>query len=98
METVSTSQMSVNFHHTTLHNVPEGSHLHTHRREKINFHETCFTLYLEGVSSILNLKIRRILQIIILLVRFQVLTAASMMFRIVFWDVLIPDDGGSTHL
>jgi hypothetical protein len=30
-------------------------------------------------------------------VRFQVLTAASMMFRIVFWDVL-PDDGGSTHL
>jgi hypothetical protein len=32
-------------------------------------------------------------------VRFQVLTAASMMFRIGFWDVLIiPDDGGSTHL
>jgi hypothetical protein len=35
-------------------------------------------------------------------VRFQVLTAASMMFRIVFWDVLpckiIPDDGGSTNL
>jgi hypothetical protein len=36
-------------------------------------------------------------------VRFQVLTAASMMFRIVFWDVLpckmiVPDDGGSTHL
>jgi hypothetical protein len=29
--------------------------------------------------------------------RFQVLTAASMMFRAVFW-VLIPDDGGSTHL
>jgi hypothetical protein len=37
-------------------------------------------------------------------VRFQVLTAASMIFRIVFWDVLpckmiiIPDNGGSTHL
>jgi hypothetical protein len=37
-------------------------------------------------------------------VRFQVLTAASMMFRIVFWDVLpckmivIPDDEGSTRL
>jgi hypothetical protein len=31
------------------------------------------------------------------LVRFQVLTAASMMFRIVFWDVL-PDDAGGTHL
>jgi hypothetical protein len=31
-------------------------------------------------------------------VRFQVLTAASMMFRIVFWDVLPWDDGGSTHL
>jgi hypothetical protein len=36
-------------------------------------------------------------------VRFQVLTAASMI-RIVFWDVLPckmivdPDDGGSTHL
>jgi hypothetical protein len=29
-------------------------------------------------------------------VRFQVLTAACMMFRVVFW--LIPDDGGSTHL
>jgi hypothetical protein len=33
-----------------------------------------------------------------LYVRFQVLTAASMMFRAVFWVVLIPDDGGSTHL
>jgi hypothetical protein len=33
------------------------------------------------------------------IVRFQVLTAASMMFRVVFWDILlIPDDGGSTHL
>jgi hypothetical protein len=31
-------------------------------------------------------------------VRFQVLTAASMKFRIVFWVVLIPDDGGSTYL
>jgi hypothetical protein len=40
-------------------------------------------------------------------VRFQVLTAASMMFRVFFWDILpckiivdqlIPDDGGSTHL
>jgi hypothetical protein len=36
-------------------------------------------------------------------VRFQVLTAASMKFRIVFWDVLpckiiVPDDGGSTYL
>jgi hypothetical protein len=40
--------------------------------------------------------------------RFQVLTAASMMFRVVFWDMLpckiivdrrlIPEDGGSTHL
>jgi hypothetical protein len=36
--------------------------------------------------------------------RFQVLTAASMMFRAVFWDILpckiivIRDDGGSTHL
>jgi hypothetical protein len=36
------------------------------------------------------------------IVRFQVLTTASMMFRVVFWDILpckiIPDDGGSTHL
>jgi hypothetical protein len=35
-------------------------------------------------------------------VRFQVLTAASMMFRAVFWVILpckmIPDDGGSTQL
>jgi hypothetical protein len=42
-----------------------------------------------------------------MVVRFQVLTAASMMFRAVFWviqpckmivDRLIPDDEGSTHL
>jgi hypothetical protein len=32
-------------------------------------------------------------------VRFQVLTAASMKFRFVFWDVLHPpDDGGSMYL
>jgi hypothetical protein len=37
-------------------------------------------------------------------VRFKVLKEASMMFRIIFWDILpckmivIPDDGGSTHL
>jgi hypothetical protein len=41
-------------------------------------------------------------QTTLIYVRFQVLTAASMMFRIVFWDVLswalIPVDGGSTHL
>jgi hypothetical protein len=30
--------------------------------------------------------------------RFQVLTAASMMFRVVVLGSLIPDDGGSTHL
>jgi hypothetical protein len=41
---------------------------------------------------------------IVWFVRFQVLTAASMMFRVVFWDIqpckmiVIPDDGGSTHL
>jgi hypothetical protein len=36
-------------------------------------------------------------------VRFQVLTVASMTFRVVFWDILpckmiVPDDGGSTYL
>jgi hypothetical protein len=36
-------------------------------------------------------------------VRFQVLTAASMMFIAVFWvilpcEMIVPDDGGSTHL
>jgi hypothetical protein len=36
METVSTSETSLSFYQTTRHNIPEDSHLHTHRRE-MNF-------------------------------------------------------------
>jgi hypothetical protein len=32
---VSTSEMSVNFYQTTRRNIPEDSHLHTHRRENL---------------------------------------------------------------
>jgi hypothetical protein len=32
MEAVSTSETSVNFYQTTRRNIPEDSHLHTHRR------------------------------------------------------------------
>jgi hypothetical protein len=32
------SEMSVNFYQTTRHNIPEDSHLHTHRREKLKSH------------------------------------------------------------
>jgi uncharacterized membrane protein YraQ (UPF0718 family) len=38
METVSTSERSVNFYHTTRRNIPEDSHLHTHRRESPKSH------------------------------------------------------------
>jgi hypothetical protein len=33
----STSETSVNFYQTTRRNIPEDSHLHTHRREKLKF-------------------------------------------------------------
>jgi hypothetical protein len=48
------------------------------------------------LSSNVMVKINRTI-----IVRFQVLTAASMMFRAVFWGVLpgkVIDDGGSTYL
>jgi hypothetical protein len=64
-----------------------------------------------NVSSVLSV---RFANNAISFVRFQVLTAASMMFRVVFWNILpckiivdrryrgaywlIPDDGGSTYL
>jgi hypothetical protein len=35
MEAVSTSETSVNFYQTTRHDIPEDSHLHTHRREDL---------------------------------------------------------------
>jgi hypothetical protein len=36
MEASSTSETSVNFYRTTLHNIPEDSHLHTLRHENLN--------------------------------------------------------------
>jgi hypothetical protein len=38
MEAASTSETSVNFYQTTRRNIPEDSHLHTHRRENIKSH------------------------------------------------------------
>jgi hypothetical protein len=38
MEAVSTSEMSVNFYHTKLRNIPEDSHIHTHRRQNLKYH------------------------------------------------------------
>jgi hypothetical protein len=35
---VNTSETSVNFYQTTLHNIPEDSHLHTRRRENLKSH------------------------------------------------------------
>jgi hypothetical protein len=38
MEAASTSETSVNFYQTTRRNNPEGSHLHTRRRENLKSH------------------------------------------------------------
>jgi hypothetical protein len=35
MRAISTSEMSVNFYQTARRNIPEDSHLHTHRRENL---------------------------------------------------------------
>jgi hypothetical protein len=37
-EAVKTSKTSVNFYQTTRRNIPEDSHLHTRRREKLKSH------------------------------------------------------------
>jgi hypothetical protein len=36
---VNTSETSVNFYHITWRNIPEDSHLHTRRREKVKSHQ-----------------------------------------------------------
>jgi hypothetical protein len=38
MEAASTSETSVNFYQTTRRNIPEDSHLHARRREKLKSH------------------------------------------------------------
>jgi hypothetical protein len=37
MEAASTPETSINFYHTSQPNQPEDSHLHTRRRENLNF-------------------------------------------------------------
>jgi hypothetical protein len=39
MEAASTSETSANFYYTSRLNIPENSHLHTHRRENLKSHE-----------------------------------------------------------
>jgi hypothetical protein len=46
MEVVSTSERSVNMYQTTRRNIPEGSHLHTRRRESLKSHITHLFYYL----------------------------------------------------
>jgi hypothetical protein len=44
MEAVCTSEASVNFYETTQHNIPEGSHLRTRRRENLKNSQELFAL------------------------------------------------------
>jgi hypothetical protein len=44
VEAVSTSETSVSFYLATRRNIPEDSHLHTRRREKLKYH--LFNIYL----------------------------------------------------
>jgi hypothetical protein len=46
MEAVSTSEMSVNFYQTTWRNIPEDSHLHTHRQENLKSHPVTMLFYI----------------------------------------------------
>jgi hypothetical protein len=39
MEAASTCETLVNFYRTAWRNIPEGSHLHTRRRENLKSHE-----------------------------------------------------------
>jgi hypothetical protein len=42
MEAVSTYETSVNFYQTTRRNIPEESHFHTRRSEKLKSHLTFY--------------------------------------------------------
>jgi hypothetical protein len=44
MEAASTSETSVNFCQNTRRNIPEDSHLRTHRRENLKSHPTKFKI------------------------------------------------------
>jgi hypothetical protein len=61
MMAVSTSETPVNFYQTTQRNIPENSHLHTHRRENLKSHQDTHTLYILKVVMKLyfKTKIRR---------------------------------------
>jgi hypothetical protein len=47
-----------------------------------------YTLYLYHFSIVIEVTASQFPQRITVYVRFQVLTAASMMFRVVFWDIM----------
>jgi ATP/ADP translocase len=42
MEVVITSEKSVNLYQTTQRNIPENSHLHTRRQEKVKSHHSSY--------------------------------------------------------
>jgi hypothetical protein len=51
MEAGSTSETPVNFYQTTRRNIPEGSHLHTRRRENLKSHQDNSKLFSDMVLS-----------------------------------------------
>jgi hypothetical protein len=54
MEETSTSETSVNFYQTTRRNNPEGSHLHTRRRENLKSQQGAITSILSQRSTLLG--------------------------------------------
>jgi hypothetical protein len=54
MEAASTSKTSVNFYQTTRRNIPEDSHLHTHRRENRKYQQI-----LDIIIVLYNEKVKR---------------------------------------
>jgi hypothetical protein len=51
-ETVSTPETSFSLGETTLHNIPEDSHLHIRRRENLRFHLDIVFLYSDNSNAI----------------------------------------------
>jgi hypothetical protein len=49
MEAANNAETSVNFYHAARRNNPEGSHLHTRRRENIKSHSTKASVFIKGL-------------------------------------------------
>jgi hypothetical protein len=53
----STSETSVNFHQTTRRNIPEDSHLYTHRHENLKFRINDLSLYFTPHREMFQIKV-----------------------------------------